>query len=300
MNRIALLHSGQNPLTIQLVPRSDDNGSRSILLTHNPHNRIQLFLGNAIGTAENDASCMFQLIIIEFAEVFGVNLALPGINNGSKAIQLYIVRFHLFHGFDHITELSDAGRLDQNAIRCKLLQYLSQRGLKVTHQTAADASGIHFVDLDACFLHKATINANLAELVLDQHQLFAGIRFRDQLFNQSGLSCTQKAGKYINFSHSLHFLAINFSQYSTNKTEIQPQPYFYCFFLVEINKLFRHRQGKICKVTFLTISLKLCNFLLLFTVQMRYNYSVSLGLRLLAACRELKEFKYGLRFTLPQ
>ena len=50
-----------------------------------------------------------------------------------------------------------------------LLNNLSQRLAEVTHQTAADAAGVHFGNVDARILQETAVNADLTELVLDQH-----------------------------------------------------------------------------------------------------------------------------------
>ncbi|SCJ73638.1 Uncharacterised protein [uncultured Blautia sp.] len=68
----------------------------------------------------------------------------------------------------------------------ELSLHVLQRLVEVPHQGAADAPGGHLADLHAGLLQKAAVNADLAELVLDQHQLFAGKGLRQQLFDKSG------------------------------------------------------------------------------------------------------------------
>ena len=105
------------------------------------------------------------------------------------------------HLKDQITQLANAGRLDQDAVRMISLHDLFQCLAEVAHQGAADAAGVQLVDLNASLTHKAAVNADLAEFVFDQHNLFTLERFLDELFDQSRFACTQKAGENINFSY---------------------------------------------------------------------------------------------------
>ena len=72
---------------------------------------------------------------------------------------------------------------------------------KIADQRAADAAGIHFGDLHAGVFQKAAVNADLAVLVFDEDDLFAGIDFFDQLADECGFSGAEKAGNNGNFSH---------------------------------------------------------------------------------------------------
>jgi len=85
----------------------------------------------------------------------------------------------------------------------ELSLHVLQRLVEVPHQGAADAPGGHLADLHAGLLQKAAVNADLAELVLDQHQLFAGKGLRQQLFDKSGLAGAKEAGDNINFGHGI-------------------------------------------------------------------------------------------------
>ena len=124
VHRTAMLHCRQNHSTIQLVPRSCNDGCLRIFLPNQMESKLQFFGRNTIGTTKHDATRMSDLIIVKLAEIFGVNFALGSVNNGCKAIQLYIIGFHLLCGTNHIAEFTDAGRLDQNTVGSKLLQHL--------------------------------------------------------------------------------------------------------------------------------------------------------------------------------
>ena len=198
------LHSSQDLLSAQRRPRGGDDGCLRVFISQKRHGSIQLFVRNTVGTAEDDATGVLYLIVVKLAEVFGVSLAFAGIRHGCKGIQLHIVGCNFLHGFDHVTEFAYTGGLNQDAVRRKLLQHLRQGLGEITHQTATDTPGVHLVDLDAGFLHKTAVNADLAELVFDEHQLLAGIGLLDQFFNQSRLAGTQKAGENIDLGHFVH------------------------------------------------------------------------------------------------
>ena len=90
----------------------------------------------------------------------------------------------------------------------KLRQHLLQCVGKVPHEAAADAAGVHLVDLHAGVLEEAAVDGDLAELVFDQHDLFTRVRLGDQLFDQRGLAGAEKTGENINFCHKRkHFLS---------------------------------------------------------------------------------------------
>ena len=50
-----------------------------------------------------------------------------------------------------------------------------QRSTEITYQRAANAALVHLCYLYAGVLHEAAVNANLAELILDKHQLLTGV-----------------------------------------------------------------------------------------------------------------------------
>ena len=108
---------------------------------------------------------------------------------------------HALHGAGHVTQLAHAGGLDHDAVRVVLLHHLLQGGAEIAHQRAADAAGVQFVDLDAGLLEEAAVNADLAELVLDQHHFLACKGLLDELFDQGGFAGTQETGEDINFGH---------------------------------------------------------------------------------------------------
>ena len=145
---------------------------------------------------------MADLVIVELAEVLHIHLDLVHIGHGDKAVQLHVQMLsHALHGAGHIAQLAHAGRLDDDAVGVVLLHHLLQSGAEIAHQRAADAAGVQLVDLNAAFLQETAVNADLAELVLDQHHLLACKGLGDQLFDQSGFAGAKEAGEDIDFSH---------------------------------------------------------------------------------------------------
>ena len=207
-------HGLQDLLTGQVIPCGGHDGGGGVLFAQHCHGSGDLFLAGGLGTAEQDAACVADLVIVELAEVLHIHLDLVHIGHGDKAVQLHIqmLRYAL-HGAGHIAQLAHAGRLNDNAVGVVLLHHLLQRGAEIAHQRAADAAGVQLVDLDAAFLQETAVNADLAELVLDQHHLLACKGLGDQLFDQSGFAGAKEAGEDINFSHDPN-ASFFLSQYS--------------------------------------------------------------------------------------
>ena len=124
---------------------------------------------------EYDTAGTFNLIVKEFAKVFHIQTAFAGVNDGGGVFQHDLVGQDALHRADDIGQLAHARRLDQNAVGRKIDQHLLQCLGKVTDQGATDAPLIHFGDLDAAFLEKAGVNADLTELVFNQNDLLAGV-----------------------------------------------------------------------------------------------------------------------------
>ena len=161
-------HGLQDLLTGQLVPCGGHDGSGGVLLAQHGDRSGDLLFAGGLGAAEQDAACVADLVVVELAEVLHIHLHLVHIGHGDKAVQLHIQMLgHAFHSAGHIGELAHAGGLDDDAVGVVLLHHLLQGGAEVAHQRAADAAGVQLVDLDAAFLQKAAVNADLAELVLD-------------------------------------------------------------------------------------------------------------------------------------
>ena len=206
--RVAALHRLEDLLAVELRPRRGHDGRGRVFLTQQRNGSVELFGADALGAREDDGARVLDLVVEELAEVFHVHPALVGIDHGRKAVEHQLIGLHALHRADDVAELADARGLDEDAVGVKLREHLLQRVGKVTHEAAADAAGVHLVDLHAGVLEEAAVDGDLTELVFDQHDLFARVGLGDQLFDQRGLAGTEKAGENINFCHKRkHFLS---------------------------------------------------------------------------------------------
>ena len=195
------LHGGDQLFAGQLAPGCGDNGGHRVVLPQNFHGGIQLGLGDRIGAGQDDGGCGLHLVVVELAEVLGVDLDFSGIHNGNGVAQSYVRAGDLVHSTDYVGQLAHAGGFDDNPVGVVLVNDLRQSLAKVAHQGAADAAGIHLRNVDAGVLQKAAVNADLAKLILNQHQLLSLVAFRDHLLDQRGFTSAQEAGININLCH---------------------------------------------------------------------------------------------------
>ena len=203
-HKVVLLgHGGQDLCAGQLLPRGGDDGGGGVLLPQESHCGGHLVLAGGLGTAEQDAAGVADLIVVELAEVLHIHLDLVDVGHRHKAGQFHVQGLgHAFHGAGDVGQLAHAGGLDEDAVGVILGHNLLEGLAEVAHQGAADAAGVQLVDLDAGLLQKAAVNADLAELVLNQHHFLAAEGFLNQLLDERGLASAQKAGKNINFCHT--------------------------------------------------------------------------------------------------
>ena len=199
-----LLDGGEDGLAVQLVPRGGDDGGVRVLLPQHGHGGLQLLLAQLLGAGEDDGAGGLDLVVVELAEVLHIHLDLGGVRHGDEAVELQLggLGHGVLHRHDHVAELAHAGGLDEDAVGVELLRHLLQGLVEVAHQRAADAAGGHLGDLHAGLLQEAAVDADLAELVLDEHQLLAGVGLGQQLFDEGGLTGPEKAGDNVDFCHS--------------------------------------------------------------------------------------------------
>ena len=195
------LHGGDQLLAGKLIPRSGDQRGHLIVFPDHGDGRVQLGLWNGIRAGENNGGRSFNLVIVELAEVLHIHLDLARIGYGHRIAQRNLVICHLLHGGNHIGQLAHARRLNDNPVGMIRGNDLLQRLAKITHQAAADTAGVHLSNVDAGIFQKTAVNANLTELILDQYQLLALIRFRNHLLDQRSFASAKKAGEYVNFCH---------------------------------------------------------------------------------------------------
>ena len=199
----------------QLIPGRGYNGSICIMLAEHCQCVVQLLLSNRIGTGQDYGRSCGNLVNIELAKILQVNLHLTRIHNRHSIAQCHFIIGHLVHGSNYIRQLADAGGFDDDPVRIVLGNHLFQRLAEITHQAAANASGIHFCDVDTGILQKAAVDADLTKFIFDQHQLLPLIAFGNHLFDQRGFTGAQKAGINVDFCHiqtpsvqNFHFIII--------------------------------------------------------------------------------------------
>ena len=200
-------HGLQDLLAGQGVPGGGDDGGGGVLLAQHGHSGGDLFLGGVLGAAQDDAACVADLVVVELTEVLHIHLDLVDVGHGDEAAQLNIQMLgHALDSAGHVGQLADAGGLDDDAVGVVLLHHLLQSGAEIAHQRAADAAGVQLIDLDAGLLQKAAVDADLAELVLDEHDLLACKGLFDELLDKGGLTGAKEAGENIDLGHSLKCL----------------------------------------------------------------------------------------------
>ena len=202
---ILLLHSGEDILSVELVPRSGNDSSGSIVLSDKLDSRLNLLCLGKVGVRKDDGGCVGNLVVIELAEVLHIHLALVNVGDGGEAIENGVLSLNGLYRLDNVRELTNSAGLNENSVGMELVKHLDKRLGEITDKGAADTSGVHLGDLDACILKKSAVDTDLAEFVLYKHELFARVCFLDKLFDKSGLTCAEEAGKNIYFRHFYTF-----------------------------------------------------------------------------------------------
>ena len=212
--RVALFHRVEDLRAGELVPRRRDDDGAGILLAQQRDALGELFLLDARGAGEDDAPGGFDLVVEKFAEVAHIHFAFARVYDGAERVDRKLAVRRLLHGGHDVGELADARGLDEDAVGGVALADLVQRGAEITRKAAADAAGVHLRHLNAGVLHEAAVHADLAELVLDEDELFARVGFRDQLFDERGLARAEETGKYINFCHTYNLFLLEAACFS--------------------------------------------------------------------------------------
>ena len=210
LQRVPALHGVQDLPAVQLAPGGGDNDGTGVFLPQQLHGLVDFLLAHAAGAAEDEAAGGGHLVVIELPEVLHIHLHLGGVHHGDEAVDHHLAVLAALHGGHHIRELAHPGGLDEDAVGGVLLLHLPEGGAEVPGEGAADAPGVHLVHMDARVLQKAPVNADLAKLVLYQHQLLALIGLRDELFDQRRFARAQKTGKNIDLGHVSYLLISEF------------------------------------------------------------------------------------------
>ena len=154
-----------------------------------------------IGMRKNDTGCVSYLIVVELAKVLHIHFALVNIGNCGEAVELRLLSLYRLNSLDNVGELAYSAGLNNNTVGMELIEHLCERLGEITYKRAADASGVHLGDLNACVLKETAIDTDLAKLVLYKYKLFACVCFLNKLFDKCSLTCSKETGKNIYFRH---------------------------------------------------------------------------------------------------
>ena len=198
---ILLLHSGKNILAVQLVPRSGNDSSGSVVLSDKLNGSLYLLCLGKVGMRKNNSGSIGDLIVIELAKILHIHLTLINVCYGGEAIELGVLPFHRLNSLDNVGKLSYSAGLDDNTVGVELVKHLYKRLGEITDERATDTAGIHLGNFDAGVLKEASVNTDLTEFVFYKHKLLCAVCFFDKLLYKSGLTCSEEAGKNIYFRH---------------------------------------------------------------------------------------------------
>ena len=207
-DQVALaVHDGDDLCTGQGGPVGGHDGGGGVLLGQQGDGGSDFLLAGVTGAAQDDAGRMADLVVVELAKVFHIHFDLVHVGDGDKAVQDDRQALgHALHRAGNVGQFTNTRRLDEDAVGVVGLDDLFQRLAEVADQAAADAAGVQLVDLDAGLTHEAAVDADLAELVLDQDDLLACERLFDELFDKGSLAGAEEAGENVDlgfvFSHS--------------------------------------------------------------------------------------------------
>ena len=194
------VHDGDDLRTGQGSPVGRDDGGGGVLLGQQGDGGGDLLLAGVAGAAQDDAGRMADLVVVELAKVFHIHFDLVHVGDGDKAVQDDRQALgHALHSAGNVGQFTNARRLDEDAVGVVGLDDLFQRLAEVADQAAADAAGVQLVDLDAGLTHETAVDADLAELVLDQDDLLACERLFDELFDKGSLAGAEEAGENVDF-----------------------------------------------------------------------------------------------------
>ena len=183
----------------ELIPGGGDETGLRVQGLEDLGGLEDLFGLDGAGAAHDDEVGVGNLIVEEFAEIAGVHFGLARVHDGD--LRADVRALHALHRGGDIGQLADARRLDEDTVGGELVHDLFEGLGEVAHQSAADAAGIHLRDLDARVLQEAAVNGDLAELVLDEDELFVLVALRDQLADERGFPRAEKAGENVYSCH---------------------------------------------------------------------------------------------------
>ena len=162
-----LIHRSQQLFSAQLFPVCCYDWSSGVQGTQTLYAIFQLGFCQTSGMAQNQAACMFNLIVEEFAEVLLIHLALLCIDNRCEAFQMNFCIVQVLHRTDDIAQLANARRFNQNPVWMILIQHLLQSIAEIANQATANAAGVHFCDIHASILQETAVNSDLTKFIFN-------------------------------------------------------------------------------------------------------------------------------------
>ena len=181
-------HSVCQLLACQLFPGGSDDGAVGADGANQFACFFQLLGSDGTCPGQDHSRSRGKLIIIKLAKITHIALYLGGIGNGYLEGDLCAV--YLFNCRNYIRQLTHTGGLNDDPVGGIIVHNLLQRLTEVANQRAADAAGIHLPDLYACLLQEATVNADLAKLVLNEDNFLPGVVFLQHFLNKRCLAGT--------------------------------------------------------------------------------------------------------------
>ena len=172
-----------------------------IYIADNIQRQLYLFGARLIGSCQQYAVGVKNLVLVKLTEILSVHLAFCAVHNGYAGIYAYIVVLGIIDCRDNVRQLAHAGGLNNDSVGLIGFDRFLERLGEIAHQATADTAGVHLGNLDAALLQKSAVHTYLTELVLDKHQLLALEHIADKSLYKSCFSRTQKAGNYINLCH---------------------------------------------------------------------------------------------------
>ena len=201
MLQAVLVHGLEDLRAAELLPRGGDEACVRVEGREDFGGLQDLLRLCGVGAAHDEKVGICDLVVEELAEVAHVHFGLARVHHGD--LRADAGALHALNRGGDIGELADARGLDENAVGGVVVHDLPEGLGKVAHQRAADTAGIHLRDLNARVLQEAAVNGDFAELVLDQHELFLLIAFRNQLADEGGFSRAEKARENVYSCHGV-------------------------------------------------------------------------------------------------
>ena len=124
LERVGVLDGGEDLLAAECIPGRRDDRGVGVHFAQQRDGGVQLLLRQLLGAGEDDGAGVADLIVIEFAEVFRIHLALINVCNRGEGIEPCIFKLRRLHSADNVRKLTYARGLNNNALGVIFLRYL--------------------------------------------------------------------------------------------------------------------------------------------------------------------------------